>query len=162
MIFFAIALATSAAPPPAALPRFEFRLFHAGDPMPKRGLFGCPTTSQPGEHICMENDFEVAGVWARKAATFYNSAGLTTLMFSVAIQDGPILKRSLLAKYGTPCATDISTVQNGYGAKFERETLQWCFADGKARFRSVGSKMGEASFIFTSESDQPSKPIVDF
>lgn len=162
MILFAIALAASEATPAAILPNFEFRSFHAGDPMPKRGLFGCPTTSEPGERLCMESDFQVAGVWARKAATFYKKGGLTTLMFSVAIDDGPTLKRSLLAKYGTPCSTDISTVQNGFGAKFERETLQWCFADGKARFRSVGSRISEASFIFTTDGEQPAKPIVDF
>jgi len=147
--------------PQGGLPRFEFRSVHAGDPMPRRGPFGCPTTKS-GDRMCLEADFQVAGVQASRAATVYNSSGLTALMFSVSRSDAPTLLSALQVKYGKPCKTDTASVQNGYGATFQRDSFQWCFSDGVAIFRSLGSKIDEADFYFTTEVDQPKGAIIDF
>jgi len=149
------------ATPSSNLPKFEFKSVHAGDPMPRRGLLGCPKLEEHDQHICPEADFSVAGVKAFSAATFYDQSGLIGLLFSVRRGDGPTLAQALEAKYGKPCDVKTTEVQNSFGAKFERETRRWCFADGIGTFESIGRKVDAASFGFT-VIPPDKKPVVDF
>ena len=102
-----------------------------------------------GDRMCLEADFELVGIKATRVATIYGDNGLKGIMFSVARFDGTSLSEALTRKYGVPCITRTDTVQNGFGATFERDTLRWCFSDGVASFKSIGSKIDRADFSFT-------------
>jgi len=140
------------------LPKFEFRDLRAGDPAPEKG---CAKIGD-GRRMCVDQDIRIAGLWAKSMSVFYGYAGLEAVLLTVPKNDGPTLRSALVAKYGEPCRTRTNVMQNAYGAQFERETATWCFADGEADYRSISTKIDEASFYFSVPSKRPAAPVVDF
>jgi len=103
----------------------------------------------------------VAGISAVDSFAVYGPTGLEDFSLSVHRNDVSAFVASLVAKYGKPIEVKTDTVQNGFGARFDRETLKWRFSDGEAEFVAPGSKLDQADFFF-SVPIPAQKPKVDF
>ena len=140
----------------ADLKPFSFRDYSVGAPAPKRGC-----AADKGITRCLLKDIDVGGISVDDGLATYGDDGFKSLYLRFSDGQTERFLAALTAKYGKPCNAETKEVQNGYGAKLQQRTVEWCFSDGKAWLTSPSPRIGVASFAFT-VTVQPTQPKVDF
>ena len=140
------------ASPSAQFP-FRFRSLHVGAPRPtgkaKEAYRRCEKL-EATLYCSFPMDMRIAEFPVFGEAMFAET-GFSEMRLSFGSKVSSGIRSALTERYGDPCATASSEVQNLYGAKFTRETASWCFSDGVATFQSVGETIGEGAFRFASK-----------
>jgi hypothetical protein len=140
---------------------FEFRDFHVGIQLDRKDP-AYLTCVNRNLNACFLKPFMVADILATRGMVTFGNGGLDSFSFDVDRSSASTLMAALVAKYGPTCSRETGDVQNGMGAKFTRESFTWCFSDGKAVFRSIGSRVTSASFTFIANTMRAPEPKVDF
>jgi hypothetical protein len=147
--------------PPPALPVFEFKDETTETDSNIAGRSGC-SHKPNGVWSCYGYD-TVAGLRVFLGRSYYNNR-----LYSVVAsfdQDGlQTIRDALVAKYGAPAAMETRKWQSRGGASFDNQVAIWRFKGGALELESMGAKVGQSVFAFSSALNSPpaEAPKVDF
>lgn len=132
---------------------FQFRELHVGAPRPtgreKAKYLRCEKLMAT-MYCTFPFDMRIANLPVFGEARFAEN-GFSEMILTFSSATAGDVRSALVERYGAPCAKTEAEVQNAYGAKLTRETLSFCFSDGMAIYQSVGTKIDEGVFRFTSQ-----------
>lgn len=85
-----------------------------------------------GEVICSVTDASIGEAESHPTLTWvvFKDGKLDWFSIEVRRDQYSRARASLETAYGDPCEQGSSTIQNGFGAKFDASEIKWCFADG--------------------------------
>lgn len=158
----------TAAPAPRSvpLPQFEFMGQTTEAPPTMTELQGNECTTNGARYTCTNVDSPtVAGRRMRYLQiAFYNGRlyGVSAAFGELAYQ---AVAEAFTTKYGEPTKIEVRKWQSKAGATFDNRVLIWNFnGGGTLELQSIGSKVDEARFDFSSTINAPPKeaPKVDF
>lgn len=132
---------------------FQFRELHVGAPRPtgreKAKYLRCEKLAAT-TFCTFPFDMRIANLPVFGEARFAET-GFSEMILTFSSAAAADVRSALVERYGAPCAKTEDEVQNAFGAKLQQETLSFCFSDGMAIYQSVGPKIGEGSFRFSSQ-----------
>ncbi|MEP9402069.1 hypothetical protein [Sphingomonas sp. VNH70] len=147
---------------PTPLPDFTFRDWRAKAAYRSDDarLKDCASTASG--KVCTFADNSMAGVKARRIGAVFSREGLYALEARFSRADGDVIEAALVQRYGTPCERKNDQVMTASEGMRLVKVRVWCFADGKAIFRSETGPLAEATFQFKTHDFAKQAAVVDF
>lgn len=159
---FLVAPVLAAAKPAPPREPFAFRDWHARDaylPDDPRILTCTPI---PAGTACILVDDRIAGVQARQVGAAFGRNGLFALEAKFPSEHADVVEAALRDRYGRPCEERVEHPMNALMMRFDNRIRVWCFADGRATFKSIHNNVDESSFEFATRDAARQAAVRDF
>lgn len=150
----------------APLPAFEFRGLKPDRTTVKeaektKSVVWCSGFGKVDPHTtyCRFDKYSIGGISAGNSGVSFKDGKFDWFTIKYPTDSFEALLDQTTKIYGKPCSLTTEQLQNGFGAKFEGDEVNWCFAQGKLTVRRHAKddyRWGEFEF-FTSRAELPAK-----